>query len=242
MTILTGVVMLSSSLSAIFSLKTMSGQRDITASKIRLLADESIIGPVTTQRVVSESTSSAGSSVGYDLTISSDATVPVVIAPGATGNITFNQVLPIRDYQSSQFRPYNTNASTRVTTLPTSTSIRIADSYGILLMSARVNYATIGGGSPGSSAGFVLPFVNITATATMNGTLPMVKSAARISPITRNIAAWDTSLATTQDVSVMIPFVMPVGQVGGTILLTVTLLNQSNTALSCAGSVTIVGL
>lgn len=213
----------------------MTGVLNLKGSTINLFSDNGIFGPDSTQRVVSETSSNSGANLAYEINFSTDQATPTIVAAGATTSLSFITATTYRDYTPVGYRPTFVNTQRGFSFVPANIP-KITDTYGKFLFSFSINYATIGGGSPGSSAGFVLPFVTISASAAVAGFTAYNKQTSRISPIVRNIAAWDPTLATTSLASVMIPFQLPMNSTpGNPINLTLSITNQSNTSLTCVG-------
>jgi hypothetical protein len=206
---------------------------------VNIFSDTGIFGPDSTQRVVSEIASNTGPNLAYEITFSTDQATPTVVAPGATSTLSFLVATTYRDYAPVGYRPAFVNTQ-RGFNFTSPTNPRITDSYGKFLFSFLVNYATIGGGTPNASAGFTMPFAQISCTAGIAGTTALTKTSTRISPIVRNIAAWDPTFATTSQVSTMIPFQITLNSTpGNPLLLSLSITNQSNTAMTCVGFINV---
>jgi hypothetical protein len=219
----------------------MSGIRDISASTVRILADNPIIGPLTTHVINSDPSAYLGDPLRFDAFINGDPAIPSIVATTVTQNVPLTGAVTTssRYEKPVGFRPMISFNNTSVAVALPNTA-KVTSAYGVYLVTCRILFATVGGGSPSGAAGYAAPAITLVLTVSATGPPLFIKQASRTAISVRNIAVYDVNQL--QELSAMIPMVIPVNDTSKIMDITATIGNFSNASVSYYPIYSIVSL
>lgn len=180
----------------------MSGIRDISASKIRLLADESIVGPLTTQKILSVAADYGGNALKYTITNNVDNNTPTVCPVNAITSLGtgLSVAAPVFELTSTTSRPLLFQPVAQLI-ISSPVLFQLRTQGGLFNIRVRVNFLAVGAATPNAAAGITIPMVIFRLAATPALTPSGIVTATSITPVVTNAASWSPSSTSEANLS-----------------------------------------